>query len=61
MMKMKMKKKTRRNIRYKLVEGFVPGVTWGLNLMLGEAPPKGTVGSLPTHLSNPFTIFWRMK
>ncbi len=24
-------------------KGFVPGVTWGLNLMLGEAPAKGSV------------------
>jgi len=23
--------------------GFVPEVTWGLNLMLGEAPAKGSV------------------
>ena len=42
-MKMNLKKKTRRNIRYKLVEGFVPEVTWGLNLMLGDAPAKGSV------------------
>ena len=24
-------------------KGFVPEVTWGLNLMLGDAPAKGSV------------------
>jgi len=25
------------------VEGYVPEATWGLNLMLGDAPVKGSV------------------
>ena len=34
-------------------KGFVPGVTWGLNLMLGDAPAKGSVQKILTHLSDP--------
>ena len=39
-------------------KGFVPEVTWGLNLMLGDAPAKGSVQKILTHLSDPFTIFY---
>ena len=39
-MKMMRRKLTSNYWKWK---GFVPEVTWGLNLMLGDAPAKGSV------------------
>jgi len=39
-MKMMRRKLTSNYWKWK---GFVPGVSWGLNLMLGDAPAKGSV------------------
>ena len=43
MIRMKMMMMRTLTSNYWKWKGFVPEVTWGLNLMLGDAPAKGSV------------------